>query len=163
MTFGSVNSGNDTSMSETSVMLLVDMMSVLLIVFMTITPVLTHLILLELPTTSEQAAKKEKQPVDPSQLTIGVDGSYYFDAESVSKVSIEGVVGKLKAAKAEKEGLTIAIAADKSAGHDYVNKALEVARKADISKIGFIAETRSVTRQSINSAILYKTERPSEE
>ena len=138
MAFGSMNSGDDAPMSEINVTPLVDVMLVLLIVFMITMPVLTHSIPLELPTASEQAAKKEKQPTDPLRLTIGADGSYYFGAESASKVSIEGV--------AEKEDLIVAIAADKSVEYDYVNKALEAAREAGISKIGFVTETKSVAK-----------------
>ena len=135
MAFGSMNSGDDAPMSEINVTPLVDVMLVLLIVFMITMPVLTHSIPLELPTASEQAAKKEKQPTDPLRLTIG--------AESASKVSIEGVAEKLKTAKAAKEDLIVAIAADKSVEYDYVNKALEAAREAGISKIGFVTETKS--------------------
>jgi len=126
MAFGSMNSGDDAPMSEINVTPLVDVMLVLLIVFMT--------------------AKKEKQPPDPLRLTIGADGSYYFGAESASKISIEGVAEKLKTAKAEKEDLIVAIAADKSVEYDYVNKALEAAREAGISKIGFVTETKSVAK-----------------
>lgn len=147
MAFGSMNSGDDAPMSEINVTPLVDVMLVLLIVFMITMPVLTHSIPLELPTASEQAAKKEKQPTDPLRLTIGADGSYYFGVESASsKVSIEGVAEKLKTAKAEKEDLIVAIAADKSVEYDYVNKALEAAREAGISKIGFVTETKSVAK-----------------
>ena len=146
MAFGSMNSGDDAPMSEINVTPLVDVMLVLLIVFMITMPVLTHSIPLELPTASEQAAKKEKQPTDPLRLTIGADGSYYFGAESASKVSIEGVAEKLKTAKAAKEDLIVAIAADKSVEYDYVNKALEAAREAGISNIGFVTETKSVAK-----------------
>lgn len=58
MAFGSMNSGDDAPMSEINVTPLVDVMLVLLIVFMITMPVLTHSIPLELPTASEQAAKK---------------------------------------------------------------------------------------------------------
>ena len=61
-------------------------------------------------------------------------------------VLIEGVAEKLKTAKAAKEDLIVAIAADKSVEYDYVNKALEAAREAGISKIGFVTETKSVAK-----------------
>ena len=42
--------------------------------------------------------------------------------------------------------MIVAIAADKSVEYDYVNKALEAAREAGISKIGFVTETKSVAK-----------------
>ena len=162
MACGSMNSGDDATKAEINVTPLVDVMVVLLIVFMITMPVLTHSIPLELPTAAEQAAKKEKQPTDPLRLTIGADGSYYFGAESASKVSIEEVAEKLKTAKAEKEDLIVAIAADKSVEYDYVNKALEAAREAGTSKIGFFTEPKSVAKQSISNAFVSQTARPPE-
>lgn len=143
MAFGSMNSGDDTPMSDINVTPLVDVMLVLLIVFMITMPVLTHSIPLELPTSSEQAAKKNMQPKEPLRITISSDGSYYIGAESAKKASIEDVVGRLKSAKEENEDTIVAIAADKTVEYDYVNKALAAARDAGISKIGFVTETKA--------------------
>ncbi|MCP1659159.1 ExbD/TolR family protein [Neisseria perflava] len=143
MAFGSMNSGDDAPMSEINVTPLVDVMLVLLIVFMITMPVLTHSIPLELPTASEQAAKKDKQPKEPLRLTISSDGSYYIGAESATKLSVEDVAARLKDAKATNEDTIVAIAADKAVEYDYVNKALGAAREAGISKIGFVTETKA--------------------
>ena len=74
MAFGSMNSGDDSPMSDINVTPLVDVMLVLLIVFMITMPVLTHSIPLELPTASEQTNKQDKQPKDPLRLTIDANG-----------------------------------------------------------------------------------------
>ncbi len=122
MAFGSMNSGDDAPMSDINVTPLVDVMLVLLIVFMITMPVLTHSIPLELPTASEKAAKEDKQqPKDPLRL----------------------VTAKLKEAKAKNEDVIVAIAADKAVEYDYVNQALQAAREAGISKIGFVTETKA--------------------
>lgn len=138
-----MNSGDDSPMSDINVTPLVDVMLVLLIVFMITMPVLTHSIPLELPTASEKAAKQEKQPKDPLKLAIDENGGYYVGGDSAVKVDIETVTARLKAAKADNEDTIVAIAADKSVEYDYVNKALEAAREAGISKIGFITETKA--------------------
>lgn len=143
MAFGSMNSGDDAPMADINVTPLVDVMLVLLIVFMITMPVLTHSIPLELPTASEQAAKKDKQPTEPLRLTIGSDGAYYFGAESADKIGLDEVTSRLKAAKAEDEDTIVAIAADKAVEYDYVNKALGAAREAGISKVGFVTETKA--------------------
>lgn len=141
-----MSSGDDVPMPETNITPLVDVMLVLLIVFMITIPVLVHSIPLELPTTSEQAVKKEKQSTDPLRLTTGTDDSYYFGTEPTSKVSIEGIARKLKTARAGKEDLVVAIAAGKSVGRDYVNKILEAACETGISGIGFVTEAKPVAR-----------------
>ncbi|QEY23571.1 ExbD/TolR family protein [Neisseria animalis] len=143
MAFGSMNHDDDAPMSDINVTPLVDVMLVLLIVFMITMPVLTHSIPLELPTASEQAAKKEQQPKEPLRLTIDAEGAYYIGAESGVKLSAEDIAGRLKEAKAANEDLIVAIAADKSVAYDYVNKALGAAREAGISKIGFVTETKT--------------------
>ncbi|HGO9193414.1 TPA: ExbD/TolR family protein [Neisseria meningitidis] len=143
MAFGSMNSGDDSPMSDINVTPLVDVMLVLLIVFMITMPVLTHSIPLELPTASEQTNKQDKQPKDPLRLTIDANGSYYVGGDSASKVEIGEVESRLKAAKEQNENVIVAIAADKAVEYDYVNKALEAARQAGITKIGFVTETKA--------------------
>ena len=140
MAFGSMNSGDDSPMSDINVTPLVDVMLVLLIVFMITMPVLTHSIPLELPTASEQANKQHK---DPLRLTIDANGGYYVGGDSASKVEIGEVESRLKAAKEQNENVIVAIAADKAVEYDYVNKALEAARQAGITKIGFVTETKA--------------------
>ncbi|ATD64401.1 ExbD/TolR family protein [Neisseria weixii] len=145
MAFGSMNSGDeDAPMSDINVTPLVDVMLVLLIVFMITMPVLTHSIPLTLPTASEQAVQKEKPAQkDILRLTVAPDGSYYLGAESDSKVTFDGVTARLKEEKSKNENTILAIAADKSVAYEYVEKALEAAQIAGISKIGFVTETKA--------------------
>ena len=144
MAFGSMNSGDDAPMSDINVTPLVDVMLVLLIVFMITMPVLTHSIPLELPTASEKAAKEDKQqPKDPLRLSIDASGAYVVGGDSDTKVDLATVTAKLKEAKAKNEDVIVAIAADKSVAYDYVNQALQAAREAGISKIGFVTETKA--------------------
>jgi biopolymer transport protein exbD len=144
MAFGSMNSGDDAPMSDINVTPLVDVMLVLLIVFMITMPVLTHSIPLELPSASENAAKqKEKQPKDPLRLTIDVNGNYYIDGDSTTKADINTVTSRLKTEKQKNANTIVAISADKAVEYEYVNKALEAAREAGITKIGFVTETKA--------------------
>ena len=143
MAFGSMNSGDDAPMSDINVTPLVDVMLVLLIVFMITMPVLTHSIPLELPTASEKAAKEDKQHKDPLRLSIDASGAYVVGGDSDTKVDLATVTAKLKEAKAKNEDVIVAIAADKAVEYDYVNQALQAAREAGISKIGFVTETKA--------------------
>ncbi|MCS4534162.1 ExbD/TolR family protein [Neisseria montereyensis] len=142
MAFGSMNSGEDSPMADINVTPLVDVMLVLLIVFMITMPVLTHSIPLQLPTASEDAPETV-QPKDPLRLTISAEGAYMIGAESTTERSLEEITAELKQAKAENEELIVAIAADKTVEYDFVAQALQAAREAGVSKIGFVTETRA--------------------
>ena len=99
---------------------------------------------MELPTASEKAAKEDKQqPKDPLRLSIDASGAYVVGGDSDTKVDLATVTAKLKEAKAKNEDVIVAIAADKAVEYDYVNHALQAAREAGISKIGFVTETKA--------------------
>jgi biopolymer transport protein exbD len=53
------------------------------------------------------------------------------------------VISRLKTEKQENADTIIAIAADKAVEYEYVNKALEAAREAGITKVGFVTETKA--------------------
>ena len=142
MAFGSMNSGEDAPMADISVTPLVDVMLVLLIVFMITMPVLTHSIPLQLPTASEKA-KPQNEPKEPLRLTIDADGSYYLGADSTQKQSLEALGNELKQAQEANEETIVAIAADKEVPYDFVAQALNAAREAGVSKVGFITETKA--------------------
>ena len=63
--------------------------------------------------------------------------------DSATKVDIDTVISRLKTEKQENADTIIAIAADKAVEYEYVNKALEAAREAGISKVGFVTETKA--------------------
>ncbi len=142
MAFGSMNSGEDAPMADINVTPLVDVMLVLLIVFMITMPVLTHSIPLQLPTASEKA-KPQNEPKEPLRLTIDADGSYYLGADSTQKQSLEALGNELKQAQEANEETIVAIAADKEVPYDFVAQALNAAREAGVSKVGFITETKA--------------------
>lgn len=145
MAFGSMNSGEDAPMADINVTPLVDVMLVLLIVFMITMPVLTHSIPLQLPTASENV-KQETQPKEPLRLSIDSEGAYILGAESTTKLSLEEVTAQLKQAQAANDDLIVAIAADKHVEYDAVAQALQSAREAGISKIGFVTETAVIKK-----------------
>ncbi len=122
MAFGSMNSGDDSPMSDINVTPLVNVMLVLLIIFTITMPMLTHSIQLEPPTVSEQTNKQDKQPKDRLRLTIDANGSYYVGGDSASKVEIREVESRLKAAKEQNENVIVAIAEDKAVKYDYAKQ-----------------------------------------
>lgn len=141
MAFGSMNSGDDSPMADINVTPLVDVMLVLLIVFMITMPVMTHSIPLELPTaSSKQVEENAPQPKDPLRISISADGSYHL-AEG-EKITLQMLETQLLQEGKENPNRVIAIAADKNAQFDYVEKALSAVRDAGLSKVGFVTEEK---------------------
>ena len=143
MAFGSMNGGDDSPMADINVTPLVDVMLVLLIVFMITMPVMTHSIPLELPTASaKQVAENAAQPKDP--LPISADGSYHLaEGEPITLQALESQLQQLAKTNPDQ---VIAIAADKNAQFDYVEKALSAVRDAGLSKVGFVTEEKERTQ-----------------
>ena len=141
MAFGSMNSDDDSPMADINVTPLVDVMLVLLIVFMITMPVMTHSIPLELPTASaKQVAENAAQPKDPLRISISADGSYHLaEGEPITLQALESQLQQLAKTNPDQ---VIAIAADKNAQFDYVEKALRAVRDAGLSKVGFVTEEK---------------------
>ena len=72
-----------------------------------------------------------------------LNGNYYIDGDSATKADINTVTSRLKTEKQKNANTIVAISADKAVEYEYVNKALEAAREAGITKIGFVTETKA--------------------
>lgn len=125
---------DEHSLSEINVTPLVDVMLVLLIVFMVTMPVLTHSIVLSLPSATKTATENIQEPL---RLAISAAGEYYLGEQ---KISVRELKQQLLAAKNANPQLVLALAADKKVAYDYVAQALQAAQFANIDKIGFVSE-----------------------
>ncbi|KPN72023.1 biopolymer transporter ExbD [Neisseria sp. 83E34] len=126
-------------MADMNVTPLVDVMLVLLIVFMITMPVLTHSIPIQLPTASE-AAKPKDESKEPLRLAIDVNGKYFLGEKETALADLDDV---LKEAKAKNTDVVLAVDADKDVSYDAVVQALNAAKDAGVSKVGFITEEKA--------------------
>lgn len=137
MAFGS-SSADGSPLSEINVTPLVDVMLVLLIVFMVTMPVLTHSIPIQLPTASAKTLP-ENAPKDILSLEIAADGQYRLGGQPVSAAELSA---KLQNAYADNADAVLAIDADKAVAYDAVVRALETAKQAGLTKVGFNTEVK---------------------
>lgn len=143
MAFGSMGDHDDDApMSEINVTPLVDVMLVLLIVFMITMPVLTHSIPIQLPTASSEAKAKD-EPTEPIRLTIDEKGGYFLGDKPTD---LDTLTAELKLAKEHNPDVVLAIDADKAVVYDSVVQALNSAKDAGVSKIGFVTEIQSTAQ-----------------
>ena len=139
MAFNVNEGGDDAPMNDINVTPLVDVMLVLLIVFMITMPVLTHSIQINLPTTSS-TKEQPKQDVKPINLGVTAAGKYTLGEESTNELDLAVVKVKLEELAKTNPDAVLAIDADKDTPYENVAKALEVAKDAGISKVGFRLE-----------------------
>jgi biopolymer transport protein TolR len=118
--------------SDINVTPMVDVMLVLLIIFMVVTPVLA----------SYEAALPEAQHVVPEPdddvITLGIDaqGVYHVNGNAVAPTQLAGMLRGVYAARPGDHLLFLR--ADRSVGYDVVLTAIDAARAAGVRTIGAI-------------------------
>ncbi len=135
MALGGVNGrGGGQPMSEINVVPLVDVMLVLLIIFIITAPLLTHSVKIDLPKAESTPNKTKPERVE---LAIRADGSIFWNGEPVQKEELETrFVATVKVAPKTE----LHIRADKQTHYEHVAKAMSMAAKAGLVKIGFITD-----------------------
>jgi biopolymer transport protein ExbD len=125
------NSGGP--MSEINVTPLVDVMLVLLIIFMITAPLMSHKITIDLPKANPNV--KDDTPVEPMDLAVKEDGTYYLNDAQVSEAELKGQFA-VAAGKAPQPELQIR--ADRTTQYKVVRKILGDAKDAGMVHVGFL-------------------------
>lgn len=135
MAMGSFNSpGSQMPTAEINMTPLVDVMLVLLIIFMITAPLMTHSVKVDLPRASSTPTPQKRQPL---QVTINAEGRVFLAAEAVDRKSLED---RLRAAVAEDAQTELHLKADRATRYEQVAETMSAARRAGVSKIGFITQ-----------------------
>lgn len=116
---GSVN-------AEINVTPMIDVMLVLLIIFMIVTPVLESGFTARMPT----GANVKPAPEEENEVTLGLDvaGGYFIDGKSIDKEKAEAQLTSIFAARTEDKILYFK--ADAGLKYSKVQEAVEMARRA---------------------------------
>jgi biopolymer transport protein ExbD len=115
---------------------MIDVMLVLLIIFMVVTPALAGYTAI-LPKAKTAAPEKEKR------VTLGIDkaGFYYIEGKNTLKVPEAQLADELKKAYASRpDDHILYMKADNGASYDHVLTAIDAARVAGVRRIGAITE-----------------------
>jgi biopolymer transport protein TolR len=115
---------------------MIDVMLVLLIIFMVVTPALAGYTAI-LPKAKTAAPEKDKR------VTLGIDrqGSFYIEGKQTKKVADAQLADELKAQYASRpDDHVLYMKADNEAGYDRVLTAIDAARVAGVRRIGAITE-----------------------
>ena len=129
----------DAPMSEINVTPMVDVMLVLLVIFILTAPLLTSAIRLDLPQAEGADAGASPQAVS---LVVDAQGVVYWNDQPITPEAL-----RLRLAEAAKRNpnTELELRADASVPYGRVVETMGLAQKAGLSRIGFVAQTPSVT------------------
>ena len=135
MALGSFNSQNhQMPTAEINMTPLVDVMLVLLIIFMITAPLMTHSVPLELPRAASTPTPDKPQTL---QVAIDADNHVFIGAEAVDHDSLES---RFRMAVAHDANVEMHLKADRSTRYEAVAETMSAARRAGLSKIGFVTQ-----------------------
>jgi biopolymer transport protein ExbD len=132
-------SRKQTFNSEINVTPMVDVMLVLLIIFMVITPMLQKGVNVELAKTNNPIAMEDADKEDAVLVAIERDGKVYFDTEMVSPENLTAKVQDKLSNRADKR---IYIKADARARYGKVVEVVDLVRSAGVDQVGLLTEQR---------------------
>jgi biopolymer transport protein TolR len=116
---------------------LVDVMLVLLIIMMLITPMLNQGVAMRLPQATNSADKPTTQ--DITSVSVGKDGSLYVNSKQVSEAEM---ATKITEALENKKEKVVYIKADEEALYSAVMTAMDQLHQAGVEDIALITEHR---------------------
>ena len=123
--------------SEINVTPMADVMLVLLIIFMVVTPMLQKGQSVELAKTKNPVDMKEADRDDAVLVTITRDGKYYLGQNKVDIDSLATKVNDMLATKLEK---TVFVKSDNRAKYGDVVQVVDSIRNAGVDKVGLLTE-----------------------
>ena len=123
--------------SDINVTPLVDVMLVLLIIMMLITPMLNQGVAMRLPQASNTADKPTTQ--DNTTVAVGKDGSLYVNSKPVTESDMASKITEALEGKKEK---VVFIKADEEALYSAVMTAMDQLHQAGVEVFALITERR---------------------
>ena len=138
MAIGSFNSpATQAPMAEINTTPLVDVMLVLLIIFIITAPLMTHSVKVDLP-----RAASSPTPDKPLTLQVAIDAEnhVYVGSEAVDRDSLES---RFREAVARDANVEMHLKADRSTRYESVAETMSAARRAGLTKIGFVTQPGS--------------------
>jgi biopolymer transport protein TolR len=127
--------------SNINVTPMVDVMLVLLIIFMVITPMLNNKVNVDLPRVSAATVMENANKEDAIVVAVTRDGKTFLGGDQVSLPDLATRVTDLLAAKKDPAAdKTVYLRADNRANYGKVMDAIDAVRTAGVSQLGLLTE-----------------------
>jgi biopolymer transport protein ExbD/biopolymer transport protein TolR len=125
------------AVSDINVTPLVDVMLVLLIIFMVITPMLQKGVSVDMARVNNPRFMHDADKEDATVLAITRDGKIYLGADTIN---LDKITAKVKDRVADKLDKTVYIKSDARAKYGDVVSVVDAVRAAGVDAIGLLAE-----------------------
>ena len=132
------NEGGKVS-SNINVTPMVDVMLVLLIIFMVITPMLQNKVQIDMAKVDNATAMPDADKDDAIVVAVTRDGGVFLGQ---NKTSVSELGSQVSAALENKPGKTIFIRADARAQYRAVEDAIDAVRTAGVDDVGLLTQKR---------------------
>ena len=135
MAIGSFNNtGSQMPTAEINMIPLIDVMLVLLIIFMITAPLMTHSVKVDLPRASSTPTPEKPMVL---QVAITADNRVFVGSEPVDDQQLEA---RFRDAVAQDSNVELHLKADRNSRYESVAETMSAARRAGLSKIGFVTQ-----------------------
>lgn len=141
----SMGAGSDASgfNSEINVTPMVDIMLVLLIIFMVVTPMLQHGVTVNLPKDLKNPEEDQRIIKDNSiVIAIPNDGEYYLGKDRVNKEQVKDKVEKMLGLIKKEEDKVVYIKSGVGVSYGDVVNIINEVRALGVDKIGLVADKK---------------------
>ncbi len=132
------NEGSKVS-SDINVTPMVDVMLVLLVIFMVITPMLQHGVNVNMAQVNNPSAMPDADKEDALLVVVMQDGKIYFGTD---QVSLDTLTEKVKDRLANRVDKRVYLRADKRARYKYVVDVVDNVRAAGVDQLGLLTEQK---------------------
>ena len=126
--------------SEVNVVPYIDVMLVLLIIFMVTAPLLTLSVDVDLPVANAKAVDGKEDPIIVTVLPDGRMSLKLPDAEQ-EEVDAAMLQAKLAAIASEDKDIRVVVAADGKGSYQGVIDAMDILKKAKVTKVGLLTDS----------------------
>jgi len=121
---------------------MVDVMLVLLIIFMVVTPMLQHGVSVDLAKVNSPEQMPDADKEDALLVSVTRDGQVYFGSD---QISVDNLTNKVKDRLANKPDKRVYVKADMRARFGGVVQVVDAVRAAGVDDLGLLTEQRKTT------------------
>lgn len=140
---GMAAGGSSGFQSEINVTPMVDIMLVLLIIFMVVTPMLQHGVTVNLP-KDLQNPEEDQRIIKDNSIVISIpnDGEYYLGKDRITKEQIKDKVEKMLGNIKKEEDKVVYIKSGVGVSYGEVVNVINEVRLLGVDKIGLVADKK---------------------